>query len=131
MDKKEITNMIVPIVKSHSEIKLAYLFGSQVTGDIGALSDYDFAFYVDEKDSKKLYDLKFILMDEISRTLKTDRIDIIILNLTDSPELKYKIIKEGRLLYSEEPFKVLIEPRILNDYFDFHETLVRYQLTKS
>jgi len=70
-------------------------------------------------------------MDEISRTLKTDRIDIIILNLTDSPELKYKIIKEGRLLYSEEPFKVLIEPRILNDYFDFHETLVRYQLTKS
>jgi len=123
--------MIVPIVKSHSEIKLAYLFGSQVTGDTGALSDYDFAFYVDEKDSKKLYDLKFILMDEISRTLKTDRIDIIILNLTDSPELKYKIIKEGRLLYSEEPFKVLIEPRILNDYFDFHETLVRYQLTKS
>lgn len=131
MDKEEITNIIVPIIKSHSEIKLAYLFGSQVTGDTGALSDYDFAFYVDEKDSKKLHDLKFILMDEISRTLKTDRIDILILNLTDSPELKYQIIKEGQLLYSEEPFKVLIEPRILNDYFDFHETLVRYQLTKS
>jgi predicted nucleotidyltransferase len=131
MDKEEITNIIVPIIKSHSEIKLAYLFGSQVKGDTGALSDFDFAFYVDEKDSKKLHDLKFILMDEISRTLKTDRIDILILNLTDSPELKYQIIKEGQLLYSEEPFKVLIEPRILNDYFDFHETLVRYQLTKS
>ncbi len=131
MDKEEITNIIVPIIKSHSEIKLAYLFGSQVTGDTGALSDYDFAFYVDEKDSKKLHDLKFILMDEISRTLKTDRIDILILNLTDSPELKYQIIKEGQLLYSEEPFKVLIEPRILNEYFDFHETLVRNHLTKS
>ena len=131
MNREEITNIIVPIIKSHLEIKLAYLFGSQVKGETGALSDFDFAFYIDEKDSKNLHDLKFILMDEISRALKTDRIDILILNLTDSPELKYNIIKEGRLLYSEEPFKVLIEPRILNEYFDFHSTMKRYQLTKS
>ena len=131
MNKEEIADIIVPIIKSHVEIKLAYLFGSQVKGDTGALSDFDFAFYINEKDSKKLHDLKFILMDEISRALKTDRIDIILLNLTDSPELKYNIIKDGHILYSEEPFKVLIEPRILNEYFDFHSTMKRYQLTKS
>ncbi|UCH80627.1 MAG: nucleotidyltransferase domain-containing protein [Nitrospiraceae bacterium] len=131
MIKEEIADIIIPIIKSHSEIKLAYLFGSQADGDPGALSDFDFAFYVDEKDSKTLHDLKFILMNEISRTLKTDRVDILMLNLTDSPELKYKIIKDGRLLYSEEPFRVLIEPRILNEYFDFHATLSSYQLTKS
>jgi predicted nucleotidyltransferase len=131
MNTREIINKIMPVLQSHREIKLAYLFGSQVTGNTGGTSDYDFAFYLDEQDTKKLYDLKFILMDEISRTLETDKIDIVILNLTDSPELKYTIIKEGVLIFSEEPFQLLIEPKILNAYFDFHDLLARYHLTEA
>ncbi|MBI5099550.1 MAG: nucleotidyltransferase domain-containing protein [Nitrospirae bacterium] len=131
MKDRKITGLISTIRESHPEIKLVYLFGSQVTGKTGAMSDYDLAFYIDEKDIKKLHDLKFSLMDEISRALKTDRIDLVILNLTESPELKYNIIKEGKLLFSEEPYKVLIEPRILTEYFDFHDLLARYHLTKA
>ncbi len=131
MKENEIIEAVRSIIQFHPEIKLAYLFGSQVTGNTGEMSDFDFAFYIDEKDTKSLYDLKFILMDEISRTLKTDKVDIVILNLTESPELKYNIIKEGTLFFSEEPFQVLIEPRILNEYFDFHDLLVRYHLTKA
>ncbi len=131
MEKSKIADKISPVIKSHSEIKLVYLFGSQVTGRTGRMSDFDFAFYVDEKDTKRLYNLKFKLMDEIGRALKTDKIDIVILNLTESPELKYNIIKDGELLFSEEPFKVLIEPKILNEYFDFHDILVRHNLTKA
>ena len=127
----EIANTIEPVISSHPEIKLVYLFGSQVTGNTGALSDYDFAFYIDIKDTKRLYDLRFILMDEISLALRTDKLDIIILNLIESPELKYKIIRDGVLLFKEEPYKVLVEPRILNEYFDFHDLLVRYNLTKA
>jgi predicted nucleotidyltransferase len=131
MKENEITEAVRSIIQSHPEIKLAYLFGSRATGHTGDLSDFDFAFYADEKDIKKLYDLKFTLGDKISRTLKTDKVDIVILNLTESPELKYNIIKEGKLIYSEEPFKVLIEPRIMNQYFDFHDLLARYNLTKA
>ena len=131
MKEEEVTDAVRDIIKFHPEIKLAYLFGSQATGHTGAMSDFDFAFYADEKDTRRLYDLKFTLSDKISRALKTDKADIIILNLTGSPELKYNIIKEGKLLYSEEPFKVLIEPRILNEYFDFHDLLARYNLTKA
>ncbi|GJQ58125.1 MAG: hypothetical protein SCALA701_09260 [Candidatus Scalindua sp.] len=128
---KEISRTLKPIISSHPEIKLVYLFGSQVSGNTGVLSDYDFAFYVDRKDTKILYDLKFILMDEIGLALRTDKIDIVILNLIQSPELKYKIIKDGVLLFKEEPYKVLVEPQILNEYFDFHDLLVRYNLTKA
>jgi predicted nucleotidyltransferase len=119
------------IFTSHPEVKLAYLFGSQASGEVGPMSDFDFAFYADERDVTKLFDLKFVLMDEIGRALKTDKIDIVILNLAESPELKYNIIKDGELIFSEEPFKVLIEPRILSEYFDFHDMLVRHQLTKA
>ncbi len=131
MKENDVIEVVRNVIKAHPEIKLAYLFGSQATGRTGNMSDFDFAFYVDEKNTHKLYDLKFILGDKISRALKTDKIDIIILNLTGSPELKYNIIKEGRLFHSEEPFRVLIEPGILNEYFDFHDLLARYKLTKA
>src|SRR3989304_9620093 len=127
----KIINKIKHVFLSHPEIKLLYLFGSQVNGKTGPISDIDFAFYADEEDKKKLYELKFVLMDKISRALKTDNIDIVILNLTESPELKYNIIKDGDLIYEKEPFKVIAEPKILNEYFDFYDILARYNLTKS
>jgi predicted nucleotidyltransferase len=131
MKSREIIEKIKSVCSSHPEIKLAYLFGSQVSGKIGPLSDFDFAFYVDENEAKKLFDLKFALLDEISRALGTDKIDVVILNLVESPELKYNIIKEGELILVQEPFKVLIEPKIIREYFDFHDTLIHHHLTKA
>lgn len=78
-----------------------------------------------------MYEIKFELFDKISRLLKTDKIDIVILNLTESPELKYLIIKEGRLIYEKVPFKIIVEPAILNEYFDFQIGLLRYCLTQA
>lgn len=119
------------IFKGFPEIKLVYLFGSKATGKTGPLSDYDFAFYLDEKDKKRMFEIKFNLMDKISRLFKTDKVDIIILNITESPELKYNIIKEGKVIYEKEPFKILLEPKILNEYFDFRNLLLKYRLTKA
>jgi len=63
--------------------------------------------------------------------LLTDKVDVVILNLTDSPELKYNIITQGRLIYEKEPYRIIVEPRILNDYFDFRSLLLRHHLTKA
>ena len=52
------------------------------------------------------------------------------LDITESPELKFNVIKEGKLIYEVEPYKVIIEPKILNEYFDFHSLLLRYGLTR-
>lgn len=113
------------------QVKLVYFFGSRVTGKIGPLSDYDFAVYLDEKDFKKRFDIRLDLLDKFSRLLKTDNIDLLILNDIQSPELKYSIIKDGKLIYKKEPFNLLLEPKILNEYFDFMDGLKRYGLTKS
>lgn len=130
---EKLIKQLESVFKSYLEIKLVYFFGSKATGDDGLLSDYDFAFYldIDKKDVKSIYEIKVGLQDKISRALKTNKVDIVILNSTQSPELKYNIIKNGKLIYKEEPYKVLIEPRILNEYFDFHESLVRHHLTNA
>jgi uncharacterized protein len=127
---EKIEEKLTPIFESFPEVKLVYFFGSRVSGETGPLSDYDFALYFDAKDKKKMFDLKFLIQDRIGRALKTDKIDIVILNLTESPEMKYQIIKEGRLIYDQEPFRVLLEPKILSEYFDFHYMLNKYDLTK-
>ena len=119
------------IFRSYPEIKLAYLFGSRAVCKESSLSDYDFAIYLNMKDKKRMFEIKFKLFDRISRLFKTDKIDIVILNLTEAPELKYQIILEGKLLFEREPFKVIVEPKILNEYFDFQKLLLRYNLTES
>lgn len=127
---KEIENLI-PVFENYPEVKLVYLFGSRATEKIGPLSDYDFAVYLDEKNEKKRFDLRLELMGKVSSKLKIDDLDLVILNDIDSPELKYNIIKDGILILEAEPFKVIVEPRILNEYFDFRDLLLRYNLTKA
>ncbi len=119
------------VFQSYPQLKLVYLFGSQAKGETGPLSDYDFAVYFDEKDPKKMFDIKLELMGQLSAILRTDEIDIVILNLSEMPEFKFNVIKEGELIYEEEPFRVLVEPKILNEYFDFKILLNKYGLTKA
>lgn len=130
LSKFQIDNL-KSFFQSSPQIKLVYFFGSRARETSGPLSDYDFAFYVEEKDEKKLFDFKLNLISQLSQLLKSDKVDVIIINLIESPELKYNIIKEGELIFEKEPYRLLIEPQILNNYFDFHNLLLRYNLTKA
>lgn len=118
MMEQDINNL-VRIFGSFPEVKLAYFFGSKANGTDGPLSDYDFAVYLSEKDKRKRFELKLNLMGKLSLALRTDAVDVVILNDTESPELKYSIVHDGNLIYEAEPYRVLIEPKILNEYFDF------------
>ena len=129
--QKKYLEKLVAIFNLYPKIKLVYLFGSRATNKEGPLSDYDFAIYLDEKDKNKISKIKLELLDKISRALKTDDIDVVILNTAESPELKYNIIKEGRLIFEKEPFRVVVEPKILTEYFDFRTLLLKYNLTKA
>ena len=131
MEIAENIKSLIPIFEKYPEVKLAYLFGSQATGKTGPLSDYDFAVYLDEKDEQKRFDIRLSLMGDVSIKLKTDDVDLIVLNDIEAPELKYSVIKEGILLLEREPFKILIEPQILNEFFDFRQSLINHKLTKA
>jgi predicted nucleotidyltransferase len=121
---------IQDIFSKYSEIKLVYLFGSQARGDTGPISDYDFAIYFDTKDKKKIFDIKIELINKLSQVLKTNKVDVIALNMIEGPELKFNIIKEGKLIFERDLFRILIEPKILNEYFDFRIMLLKNDLTR-
>lgn len=122
---------IQEICEKYPKIGIMYFFGSQVTGKTHAQSDYDIAVYFDEPDVVKRHNILFELSGEISRVFQSDDIDIHSLNDLQNPVLKYHIIKDGKILFEREPYRVVIEPRILNDYFDFIYHLRKYNLTKA
>lgn len=122
-------NEIKRIFENDEKIKLAYLFGSQASGEVGPLSDYDFAIYLAENDKAKIFDKKVEIQDKISRVLKTNKVDLSILNEIEEPEFKYNIISQGKLLFEREPYRMLVEPEIMNEYFDFRDLLLKYNLT--
>ncbi len=130
MTVNSLAKKLTPIFQAEPKIKLVYLFGSQATGGTGPLSDYDFAFYIDEKDSLKRFDLRLKIDSEISLALKTDKVDTVVINSTEMPELKFHIIAYGKLIYEVEPYKLLVEPRAMIEYYDFKLSLQRNNLTK-
>lgn len=117
------------LFKKYPEIKLVYLFGSRARSDAGPMSDYDFAVYADTQDPETLGHLQLQLICEITSILATSTVDVVMLNALTMPEMKYAIITEGILLYEKKPYKMIVEPGILNEYFDFRLLLERHGLT--
>ena len=128
---KEKIRELSDIFDKYPEIKLVYLFGSQAGRDAGPMSDYDFAVYFDTRTKRETFDIKIELLNQLNQVFKTDKVDVVALNTSESPELKFNIINEGKLIFEREPFKILIEPKILNEYFDFRIMLLKYGLTRA
>ncbi len=115
--------------RSIPEVKLAYFFGSRVRGDSGPTSDYDFAFYVDERESKKLFDIECLLGNILAEELTHDQFDVVMLDRLDAPELAYQIVQEGQLFVDKEPYRMIFEPQAINRYEDHIMMLRRNHLT--
>lgn len=116
------------IFLQYEEIKLVYLFGSQATKKTTPLSDFDFALYLDPNiDIQKEKEITLKLIYEISLVVKNNNIEIVSLNKSASSLLKFNILKEGRLIYQKPPYKVLVEPTIYNEYFDFQTFMQSHQ----
>ena len=95
--KEQLEKIVDALKLLTPEIKLAYFSGLKREGMEGQLSDYDFAFYVGEKNKEKAFLKSSFFWDKISRLLGTDKIDVVILDMAESPELKYSIIKKENL----------------------------------
>jgi Nucleotidyltransferase domain. len=107
-------------------VKLAYLFGSVAEGEEGKLSDVDIAVFLDESLSKEdMFNQELKLISELTGILKTDRIDLIVMN--DAPLLlKYNIIKHGKILKDDKETKMRVETGILSDYLDMKYYMDRH-----
>lgn len=116
MDKEQLEK-IKMLFTQYPEIKLGYFFGSRANESANPMSDYDFGLQLGE-DANPI-SIKSELQVRLTLILKTDKVDVVVMNNPQNPLLAYNIITTGKLIYEIEPYKILTEPKILNMYFDF------------
>lgn len=122
MMEKKLTGQekrVVEILSKQERVKLAYLFGSVARGKEGKLSDLDLAVFLDKSLSKKeRFNLQIALISEISSILKTDNVDLVVMN-DASLSLNYEIIKSNHPLFVRDKIqKIDLEHKILSRYLD-------------
>lgn len=116
--KELISKEALDLFKAYP-IKFAYLFGSYARNDVGPMSDIDIALYLDdETDEHKRFDIRLELIGEVGRLLKTEKLDLIILNDVDIA-LAYRVIYDGKIIYCKDELKrIRFEARTMSQYFD-------------
>ena len=109
---------IVEFFEKKEKVRLAYLFGSTSRGDKGKLGDFDLGVLLDESLRKyERFQFQLKLLDDLVSILKTDKVDLIIMN--DAPlSLNYNIIKDGILLKDDEEKRIKFEKNLMSEYLD-------------
>ena len=122
----------IPVLEEQIEkdkhVVALYAFGSLATGDLKPLSDLDFGILVSRKLGKqKRFDKHLDLIGKFNDVLRTDEVDLVMMN--DAPmRFAHHIIKSGKLLYCsnktelsdfiEKTIKLYLDFRYFRDAFD-------------
>ena len=113
-------------LRSEPTVRLAWLFGSRVTGAARAESDVDVAVLVDDACADgpgALKDSYFRLVPAMTGAVRSDLIDLVIINHAP-PLLRHRVIRDGVLLYArsaEERSRFV--RRSLTEYLDMEPRL--------
>jgi predicted nucleotidyltransferase len=119
--KPEIKSKILAECQKYPEVKLVYLFGSQVNGSPGPNSDYDIAIYIDHPDALVVDNVFLTLAARLPGVIGTPQVDLVPLHASPfrQPVLFHEIISRGEVLLEVEPFRVIVVSNILNAYYDY------------
>lgn len=108
-------NNLKKILSKESNVLFAYLFGSGASGCGGPLSDLDIAVYL--ANLQHAHEYRLCLIEKVASSLKTDNLDLIILN--DAPiVLKFEVVKNGILIIDSPSPRVEFEVAVMQDYLD-------------
>jgi predicted nucleotidyltransferase len=128
-DKVTIEKKIKTILENRNEILFAYIFGSFITSE--KYQDIDIAFFVNQGfDFKNLETYPFgyeaAIIGSLSLGLKTDKVDIILLNSADLL-VSTQIYNSGKLLFDKDKLlRVKIENSARKEFIDTnHFRLIR------
>jgi len=103
-------------LRARKDIAFAYLFGSMAENRDSHLSDVDIAVYLK---GGRFAHKRFEILGDLIDILKTDKLDLVILN-TAPLILKMKIIQVRRILADNFPhIRHIFESAIIRTYLDF------------
>jgi len=118
----EVRQKLVGYFSLRKEILFAYIFGSQISGKSNKLSDIDIAVFINRKlveEKSYRYGYQAEILSELMRHLKTERIDLVLLN-NAPPLLKHRVIYYGELIYCvDESERINFQVDTINRYMDY------------
>ena len=99
--------LLLDRIAKERDIVALYAFGSLATGDLKPLSDLDFGILVSGKlDKQKRFDKHLDLIGKFNEVLKTDEVDLIMMN--DAPmRFSHNIIKSGKLIHCANKIELI------------------------
>ena len=116
-EKEELKNQIISTFSQKESIVFAYLFGSTVTQFLTPMSDIDIAVYLNT--NVNISEERLGLIGDLMTTLKTDDIDLVILNSAPLT-LKARIILNKEMLIDKSPpLRHSFESLVMRQYYDF------------
>lgn len=115
MIKDRLLKLLKNKLISEEKVCFAYLFGSQARQDAGKLSDIDIAIYLDHGIDGFRY--RLYLMEAIMKTIKNDKVDIIILN-NATLLICHQVVKDGVVLKDDKRQRLDFETQVLWEYHD-------------
>jgi len=120
-NKIDIESEIKFFLQNRSEINFAYIFGSFIHGD--KYNDIDIAVFVDPKTNIHDTDVypfgyEAQILGQLSLILKTDRIDLILLNKANL-FARVQVYNTGQLLFEKDRFfRIRVENSARKEYID-------------
>jgi uncharacterized protein len=110
------------ILADFPEISLVYIFGSQVTGKVGPLSDFDLGILVSNPAEGFVVAARF--QHALVQLLHTERVDVVLLNRAPI-ELAYQVIATGKLIFQQDiDTRVEFEAGVMGKYGDYLPVLL-------
>ncbi|MGC8977244.1 MAG: type VII toxin-antitoxin system MntA family adenylyltransferase antitoxin [Candidatus Ratteibacteria bacterium] len=121
--EKKIRHNLIPLlrkfkekIKKDNDIIFVYIFGSYATENTSSLSDIDLAFYI--KEGVDYFEKKLEILSIVEDVLKTDEVDIVILNDISPSFFKEIFNKKNILLDKDKNKRIEFELRKLKEFFD-------------
>ena len=103
MSIENIKELLVPVFERYrAKVVFAYLFGSMAIGEVSPLSDVDIAVYLAEENRESFFDLKLALHADISRALKRNDVDLVVLNTIRNEMLTADVIRNGVVIFDRD-----------------------------
>lgn len=110
---------VTQLCSRHPAVEAVYLFGSQADGSAGPHSDFDFGVLCARGTSpEECGNIQADLCGQLCLALRTNAVDVVVINLVKSAELKYAIIQDGELLFSRVQNLDDFELRVRHEYYD-------------
>jgi predicted nucleotidyltransferase len=120
------------ILKAEPPVLFSYLFGSRSKEESTVRSDWDIAVYFSQYPVEDDPWIRFKIQVKLSTALKTDAVDIVIMNNLQEPSFAFDILNNSIILVDKNPTaRIIYEARALNRYFDWQYFLKRHILSSS